>query len=129
MLLVLQAGAPVLPVLLVQQSGRRSMGCQPGAQQECWTCVGTTSILRSSTPACSGCTFHQTTSSLFAHFPPRAVAAANPGNPLLQMRGNAGSHDMGLGTDTLQALKAATRPGSSVPIPRCEGAAVGWWEG
>lgn len=48
----------------------------------------------------------------------QAVAAANPGNPLLQMRGNAGSHDMGLGTDTLQALKAATRPGSSVPIPR-----------
>lgn len=47
-----------------------------------------------------------------------AVAAANSGNPLLQMRGNAGSHDMGLGTETLQALKAATRPGSSVPIPR-----------
>ncbi|PRW59300.1 D-glycerate 3- chloroplastic [Chlorella sorokiniana] len=46
------------------------------------------------------------------------VATANPGNPLLQMRGNAGSHDMGLGTDTLQALKAATRAGSSVPIPR-----------
>ena len=47
-----------------------------------------------------------------------AVATANPGNPLLQMRGNAGSHDMALGTDTLKALKAATRPGSSVPIPR-----------
>ncbi|KAI3438644.1 hypothetical protein D9Q98_001066 [Chlorella vulgaris] len=46
------------------------------------------------------------------------VSAAHPGNPLLQMRGNAGSHDMQLGTDTLRALKGATAPGSSVPIPR-----------
>lgn len=54
-----------------------------------------------------------------SHFPPLcAVSAAHPGNPLLQMRGNAGSHDMQLGTDTLRALKGATAPGSSVPIPR-----------
>ena len=48
-----------------------------------------------------------------------AVSAAHPGNPLLQMRGNAGSHDMQLGTDTLRALRGATSAGSSVPVPRC----------
>lgn len=34
----------------------------------------------------------------------QALAAANPSNPLLQYRGNAGSHDLQLGTDTLHAL-------------------------
>ncbi|EFN57470.1 hypothetical protein CHLNCDRAFT_30404 [Chlorella variabilis] len=48
----------------------------------------------------------------------QAVSAAHPGNPLLQMRGNAGSHDMQLGTDTLRALRGATSAGSSVPVPR-----------
>ena len=54
-----------------------------------------------------------------------AVAAAHPGNPLLQMRGNAGSHDMALGTDTLHALRGATTPGSTVPLPRCLDAVAG----
>lgn len=36
----------------------------------------------------------------------QALAAANPSNPLLQYRGNAGSHDLQLGTDTLRALTA-----------------------
>lgn len=48
-----------------------------------------------------------------------AVSEANPGNPLLQMRGNAGSHDMQLGTETLQALQGATGASSSVALPRC----------
>lgn len=48
----------------------------------------------------------------------QAVKAANAGNPLLEMRGNAGSHDVALGTNTLKALRAATAPGSSVPLPR-----------
>ena len=48
-----------------------------------------------------------------------AVAAANAGNPLLQMRGNAGSHDMELGAGTLRALRGATSAGARVPIPRC----------
>jgi pantothenate kinase-related protein Tda10 len=47
-----------------------------------------------------------------------AVAAAHPDNPLLQMRGNAGSHDMELGTSTLRALREASSPSITVPIPR-----------
>ncbi|PSC67851.1 hypothetical protein C2E20_8522 [Micractinium conductrix] len=46
------------------------------------------------------------------------VAAAHPGNPLLEMRGNAGSHDMQLGADTLRALQGATAAGTTVPLPR-----------
>lgn len=48
----------------------------------------------------------------------QAVAAAHAGNPLLQMRGNAGSHDLELGAATLRALKAATSPDAVVPLPR-----------
>lgn len=48
----------------------------------------------------------------------RALAAAHPGNPLLELRGNAGTHDMALGTSSLRALRAATQPGATVPIPR-----------
>ncbi len=47
-----------------------------------------------------------------------ALAAANPTNPLLQYRGNAGSHDLGLGTRTLQALRALSQPGASTAVPR-----------
>lgn len=46
-----------------------------------------------------------------------ALAAANPDNRLLALRGNAGSHDLQLGRDTLQQLKACTAAGS-VPVPR-----------
>lgn len=52
------------------------------------------------------------------HAAQQAVAAANAGNPLLQMRGNAGSHDMELGAGTLRALRGATSAGARVPIPR-----------
>ena len=34
-----------------------------------------------------------------------ALAAANPTNALLRFRGNAGSHDVGLGVETLRALR------------------------
>ena len=53
-----------------------------------------------------------------------ALAAANPGNPLLELRGNAGSHDLRLGADTLAAL-AAAGPGTSIPLPRYDKAAHG----
>lgn len=45
------------------------------------------------------------------------VAAANPSNRLLQLRGNAGSHDLALGERTLQQLKALTA-GAKAPLPR-----------
>ena len=48
----------------------------------------------------------------------QAVAAEHPNNPLLQMRGNAGSHDLVLGTETLLALKSATSADSVVHLPR-----------
>ena len=48
----------------------------------------------------------------------QVVATAHPTNPLLQMRGNAGSHDLELGTSTLSALRAATSAKSVVPLPR-----------
>lgn len=47
-----------------------------------------------------------------------AVAEEHAGNRLLEMRGNAGSHDVALGTKTLQALKNATSPESTVALPR-----------
>lgn len=47
------------------------------------------------------------------------VAAEHSGNKLLELRGNAGSHDLQLGTDTLTALKAANRGGGApIGIPR-----------
>jgi D-glycerate 3-kinase len=51
-----------------------------------------------------------------------AVATANPENPLLQVRGNAGTHDLGLGTKTLRSLKAGEH---GVPIPLYDKAARG----
>lgn len=62
-------------------------------------------------------------------------AQANPGNRLLQVRGNAGTHDVALGSQTLRALAAAgsspgaggasapgkdsqTEPGEAVAVPR-----------
>jgi D-glycerate 3-kinase len=53
-----------------------------------------------------------------------ALAAAHRGNPLLELRGNAGSHDLELGSATLAALRAAG-PGDSVPLPRYDKAAHG----
>ncbi|CAI5477083.1 unnamed protein product [Closterium sp. Yama58-4] len=51
-----------------------------------------------------------------------ALREAHPGNRLLELRGNAGSHDLALGVSTLSALKQATAPGeppgTKVPLPR-----------
>ncbi|KAL2651747.1 hypothetical protein R1flu_019875 [Riccia fluitans] len=51
------------------------------------------------------------------------LAAANPGNSLLELRGNAGSHDMQLGTETLKSLLKLTSDGSKALIPRYNKAA------
>lgn len=47
-----------------------------------------------------------------------ALAARDPDNPLLQLRGNAGSHDVALGTRTLDALRGLTSAGDEARIPR-----------
>jgi len=47
-----------------------------------------------------------------------ALAAAHPTNKLLQYRGNAGTHDLKLGTETLNTLRALTQPNTSAPVPR-----------
>ncbi|GJP33781.1 hypothetical protein CLOM_g18293 [Closterium sp. NIES-68] len=47
-----------------------------------------------------------------------ALREAHPGNRLLELRGNAGSHDLPLGVATLSALKHATAPGTKVALPR-----------
>lgn len=48
----------------------------------------------------------------------KALAKSNPDNPLLQVRGNAGTHDLDLGHSTLKQLMKATHADSEVPIPR-----------
>jgi hypothetical protein len=48
-----------------------------------------------------------------------ALAAANPGNRLLQLRGNAGTHDLALGTETLRKLHGLSEKGATVAVPRC----------
>lgn len=40
------------------------------------------------------------------------------GNKLLQVRGNAGTHDLQLGEDTLQALQGAASADAEVAVPR-----------
>jgi D-glycerate 3-kinase len=65
------------------------------------------------------------------HSDQSALAAAHPDNRLLQLRGNAGSHDLQLGTDTLRQLRGLTRAGDSAAVPRwgARGAWVGLMEG
>ncbi|EIE22379.1 P-loop containing nucleoside triphosphate hydrolase protein [Coccomyxa subellipsoidea C-169] len=46
------------------------------------------------------------------------LAKDNATNRLLQVRGNAGTHDLQLGTDILAALKSASSQGSQVSVPR-----------
>eukprot|EP00208_Stichococcus_sp_RCC1054_P005537 CAMPEP_0206147512 /NCGR_PEP_ID=MMETSP1473-20131121/33672_1 /ASSEMBLY_ACC=CAM_ASM_001109 /TAXON_ID=1461547 /ORGANISM="Stichococcus sp, Strain RCC1054" /LENGTH=349 /DNA_ID=CAMNT_0053544469 /DNA_START=280 /DNA_END=1329 /DNA_ORIENTATION=- len=48
----------------------------------------------------------------------QALAKSNPENDLVQVRGNAGSHDVELGHSTLQQLTSATSESSEVAIPR-----------
>lgn len=57
------------------------------------------------------------------HAAQRALAAAHPGNPYLEHRGYPGTHDLGLGTRTLAALRAE-RPGH-VAVPRYDKSAHG----
>lgn len=45
-------------------------------------------------------------------------AQENASNRLLQVRGNAGTHDLKLGSDTLAALKSASGSGGQVAVPR-----------
>jgi D-glycerate 3-kinase len=47
-----------------------------------------------------------------------ALAAAQPDNRLLGVRGNAGSHDLELGTATLKQLKGLTGKGQTAAVPR-----------
>jgi D-glycerate 3-kinase len=47
-----------------------------------------------------------------------ALAAAQPDNRLLALRGNAGSHDLELGTATLKQLKGLTAKGQTAAVPR-----------
>jgi D-glycerate 3-kinase len=50
-----------------------------------------------------------------------ALAAAHPDNRLLTLRGNAGSHDLQLGRETLQQLKGLTSSGATTAVPRWVG--------
>ncbi|KAL2927168.1 D-glycerate 3-kinase chloroplastic [Bienertia sinuspersici] len=43
---------------------------------------------------------------------------ANPGNRLLEFRGNAGSHDLSLSVETLTALSKLTKEGMKMKVPR-----------
>ncbi|XP_010537944.1 PREDICTED: D-glycerate 3-kinase, chloroplastic [Tarenaya hassleriana] len=43
---------------------------------------------------------------------------ANPGNALLEFRGNAGSHDLELSVETLESLTKMTREGIKMKVPR-----------
>ena len=52
------------------------------------------------------------------------VADASPDNPLLQGRGNPGTHDVALGAATLRRL-THWRPGGRVPVPRYDKSARG----
>eukprot|EP00803_Ostreobium_quekettii_P011031 evm.model.scf_2906.1 EVM.evm.TU.scf_2906.1 scf_2906:14138-16793(-) len=47
-----------------------------------------------------------------------ALAQAHPENRLVQLRGNACSHDMALGTSTLTSLRSLTESGRKVLVPR-----------
>jgi D-glycerate 3-kinase len=53
----------------------------------------------------------------------QALADAHPGNRLLQVRGNAGTHDLNLGIDTLSALLDRR---ANVPIPQYDKSAFNW---
>ncbi|KAG2433766.1 hypothetical protein HXX76_008127 [Chlamydomonas incerta] len=59
------------------------------------------------------------------HADQNALAAANPGNRLLQLRGNAGTHDLALGTETIKTLRNLTAPGATAAVPRYNKSAFG----
>ena len=47
------------------------------------------------------------------------LGSLNSGNKLLQYRGNAGTHDLKLGSDTLKSLRDLRESGSKMGVPRC----------
>ena len=47
-----------------------------------------------------------------------SLASSNADNKLLQYRGNAGTHDLALGTETLCALRDLSDAGAVVRVPR-----------
>ncbi|KAL8465758.1 hypothetical protein ACS0TY_035019 [Phlomoides rotata] len=49
----------------------------------------------------------------------------NPGNALLELRGNAGSHDLPLSVETLTALSKLTKEGTKLKLPRYNKSAFG----
>ncbi|MEW5306033.1 MAG: hypothetical protein WDW38_009971 [Sanguina aurantia] len=53
------------------------------------------------------------------------LSAAHPDNPLLKLRGNAGTHDLAMGSATLQALKGLVDESQSAKIPRYDKSAHG----
>lgn len=55
----------------------------------------------------------------------QAVARGHPENRLLQVRGNAGTHDLILGRRTLEALRTCVAPGQLVSVPRYDKSAYG----
>ncbi|KAF8393310.1 hypothetical protein HHK36_021551 [Tetracentron sinense] len=50
---------------------------------------------------------------------------ANPGNTLLEVRGNAGSHDLSFSIETLTALRKLTKEGMKMKLPRYDKSAYG----
>ena len=46
------------------------------------------------------------------------LAAEHPSNPLLQYRGNAGTHDLELGAQTLKCLRDLHSPSDTASVPR-----------
>jgi D-glycerate 3-kinase len=55
----------------------------------------------------------------------QALADANPGNRLLELRGNAGSHDLALGEACLRALRDCRSEEQAVAVPRYDKSAFG----
>eukprot|EP00955_Chlamydomonas_euryale_P013282 143155-Chlamydomonas_euryale.AAC.7 len=52
-----------------------------------------------------------------AHRDQIALRESHPDNRLLAMRGNAGTHDLRLGRETVEALRALMQPGASMQVP------------
>ncbi|GJM93550.1 hypothetical protein PR202_ga10114 [Eleusine coracana subsp. coracana] len=50
---------------------------------------------------------------------------SNPGNALLELRGNAGSHDLQFSVDTLESLMKLTKKGTKMKVPRYDKSAFG----
>ncbi|XP_073007221.1 D-glycerate 3-kinase, chloroplastic [Typha latifolia] len=53
------------------------------------------------------------------------LRSQNPGNALLELRGNAGSHDLQFSIDTLTSLSKLTKKGMTMKLPRYDKSAFG----